>query len=144
MGGQQWSYGTVGAQIIILTPAEEVLLQLRDNNPLIAFPGTWCIPGGHLEPGEEPRDCVIRELQEEMQLFVAPSDVKHLFSRQRTYGFEHTFWIRRDVDVGQIRLTEGQAVRLHSRTSLGGLTLGYEDHEVLREFFRGLDTGGLP
>ncbi|GGX42624.1 NUDIX hydrolase [Streptomyces chryseus] len=143
MSTQQWSHGTVGVQAIVLTPSEEVLLHLRDDDPLIPFPGTWCIPGGHLEPGEEPLDCVVRELREEMQWSVDPGDVRHLFSRRRTYGFEHTFWLRRDVDVARIGLTEGQAVRLYSRPSLWGLTLGYEDGDVLREFFRDLDAGRL-
>lgn len=30
--------------------------------------GTWAVPGGHLEYGESPEDCAVRELQEEVGL----------------------------------------------------------------------------
>ena len=38
--------------------------------------GTWGLPGGHLEPGEEVSDCAIRETQEETGLIV--SDIRHV------------------------------------------------------------------
>ena len=125
----------VGVQVILQNPAGEVLLQLRDDDPAIPFPGTWCIPGGMLEPGESPVACAVREVQEEMGLALDAADLTLVASQQRTYGFEHTFWTALDVDPATIELTEGQAVRFFSRAEVAAMTLGYEDGDVLSHFF---------
>ena len=41
-------------------------------------PKTWCIPGGKLERGENPLDAVVRELQEEAGLRLAPDQFEHI------------------------------------------------------------------
>lgn len=43
-----------------------VLMQLRDGLPWIAHPGVWSLPGGRIEPGEEPGAAARRELREEI------------------------------------------------------------------------------
>jgi 8-oxo-dGTP diphosphatase len=52
--------------IAILHQDNQFLMQLRDNNPAILYPGVWGFFGGHLEPGETPEIAVRRELQEEI------------------------------------------------------------------------------
>jgi 8-oxo-dGTP diphosphatase len=41
------------------------MLLLRRSEALTAFPGTWDIPGGHVEEGEELRTALAREVREE-------------------------------------------------------------------------------
>ena len=124
-----------GVQVILQNPAGEVLLQLRDDDPAIPFPGSWCIPGGMLEPGESPVDCAVREIREEMGLTFAAADLHLVAAQQRSYGYEHTFWTTVDVDPAAIELTEGQAVHFFSRAQVAAMTLGYEDGDVLTTFW---------
>ena len=49
-----------------------VLLEVRAAS-LPVQPGEVCLPGGHIEPGEDPRDAAIRETCEE--LLVSPSQI---------------------------------------------------------------------
>ncbi len=39
-------------------------------------PNTWCLPAGSIEPGEDPRTAVIREVFEETGLFIDTADLK--------------------------------------------------------------------
>ncbi|SDQ49681.1 NUDIX domain-containing protein [Quadrisphaera sp. DSM 44207] len=127
--------GSVGVQVIILSSRDEVLLQHRDDAPGIAYPNTWAIPGGHLEQAEAPRDCALRELAEELQLFLAPSDLLLLCARQRSYGYEHTFWTRQDLVVEDLVVTEGRGFAWFTHQDTRTLPLGYEDDAVLEHFF---------
>jgi len=58
------------AAAVLVTPDGRYLMQLRDNNPEISFPGFFCLFGGELEPGEEPEAGLRRELAEELELEV--------------------------------------------------------------------------
>ncbi|WP_432511555.1 NUDIX hydrolase [Kineococcus sp. SYSU DK001] len=124
-------------QVIVLNPRGEVLLQLRDDVPGIPYPGRWCLPGGHLEDGEEPAAAAVRELREEMSLDLPPSCLHHVVTARRHYGVEHTFWTPLDLDARRVPLTEGRAVRFHAIQRIRSLDLGYEDDRVLEEFFAG-------
>ena len=49
----------------LLIQSNKVLLGLRSPKRLF-FPGVWDVFGGHREPGEEPEQTLVRELQEEL------------------------------------------------------------------------------
>lgn len=50
---------------LVVNRAGDVLLQLRDDRPDIGHPGHWGLPGGAIEPGEDPDAAFVRELEEE-------------------------------------------------------------------------------
>ncbi len=53
------------ATLIYAQRGDEVLMLYRHKEP---NRGLWIAPGGKIEPGESPRACAIRELQEETGL----------------------------------------------------------------------------
>lgn len=55
----------------ILSRGDEYLMIRRADG--VAKPGCWCFPGGHVEPGETPRQAVGRELREELGIIVSPT-----------------------------------------------------------------------
>ncbi|HVO44319.1 MAG TPA: NUDIX hydrolase [Aggregatilineales bacterium] len=59
----------IGASGVVRNAAGEVLLQHRRDN------GEWSLPGGAIEPGEEPADAVVREVWEETGVRVLPERV---------------------------------------------------------------------
>lgn len=64
----------VGVGAIVLDN-KKILLGLRKG---AHGEGTWGLPGGHLEPGEEIGDCAIRETKEECGLDVISQGVAAL------------------------------------------------------------------
>lgn len=129
-----------GVQVIVQHSDGRVLLQLRDDKPEIPYPNTWCIPGGMLEPGEEARECAVRELREEMGLVVTAESLTLVGAGIRSYGHETTFALQLDVDPAAIDLTEGQALALFSPGEVAAMALGYDDNEVLASYFRQRDA----
>ncbi|ACS85571.1 NUDIX hydrolase [Musicola paradisiaca Ech703] len=59
-----------GALVIVRDLNGNVLMQLRDADKDIVYPGYWSLFGGGLEPGESPAQAAARELAEEIGLIV--------------------------------------------------------------------------
>lgn len=64
-----------------------LLLHRQDNKPQ---GGTWCVPGGKKDEGENLVEAVVREVREEIAFEIAPSDLsyfKKFFVRYDEYDF---------------------------------------------------------
>ncbi len=66
---------TVGA--IILSEQNQILLALRNHEP---FFDHWCLPGGHIDFGEDPLTAVKREILEETGLATESIQFLHYFN----------------------------------------------------------------
>jgi len=82
--------------IIITTKDNKVLLQLRDQNPNIEFPGFTSLLSGYINSNETPKEALIRELKEEISHKKAPivnlSAITYLGSIQR-FDFKRNDYI---------------------------------------------------
>ena len=60
-------YPKVGLGVLIFNNQNNLLFGKRKNTH---GAGTWALPGGHLEYGESPEECAIREVLEETNLVI--------------------------------------------------------------------------
>lgn len=122
-----------GASIIFVNPRGEVLLFLRDDKPEIPYPDMWDLPGGHVEEGETPEACIVREMLEEIETDVAGCAFVRMYDFPDRY--EHIFLMPLDRDAADIPLHEGQRLRWFARHELPGLPIAYGFDQVLDDFF---------
>jgi 8-oxo-dGTP diphosphatase len=126
----------LGTSIIFYNRSHHVLLVLRDNIPTIPYPGLWNLPGGHIEDNETAKECIVREMQEEIEVNVEGC---RLF---RVYEFsdrtEHVFMQFADFDLKNITLHEGQMLRWFSGNDADQVELAYGFDEVLADYFNSL------
>lgn len=122
-----------GASIIFINNRREVLLLLRDDKPDIPYPNMWDLPGGHVDEGESPEACIVREMHEEIETDVS------CCSLQAVYDFpdriEHIFLMPFEAKPESITLHEGQRLRWFAEHELTGLRLAYGFDLVLEDFF---------
>ena len=61
----------VGSKLLLLN-GDLLLACLRDDKPDLPYAAHWDLPGGGREGDETPEACVLRELEEEFGLTLAP------------------------------------------------------------------------
>ena len=97
------------ANIILLNPRGEFLLQLRDNKLGVDYPGYWGLIGGVGEKGETPLQTIKREIKEEIGCKV--SNINFLFETHLNPNVLYTFQGEIKKEVKDIDLTEGQKIQ---------------------------------
>jgi 8-oxo-dGTP diphosphatase len=139
---QKWQTGLIHdpqtVAIIVTNNRNEVLLQLRDNDPNISFPNSWTLPGGLVEPPESPDQAAQRELAEETRLHLSLSHWK-VYQRKPE---NRQFYIEQHIYVGtthqksdEMILGEGQVLRFIGRDELPTLSIAFGFDKLLHEFF---------
>lgn len=94
--------------LILPYQGAKVLMQLRDENPNILYPGYWAFFGGTIEPGENARQSAQRELDEEIGYI--PEEIFAL-SVDRVYVPQeillYSFYCPLTIHIEEIVLHEG-------------------------------------
>ena len=138
---RKWKAGVIPdpqtVAIIITNDRNEVLLQLRDDNPQIAFANHWTLPGGVVNPGENHEEAACRELLEETGL---RSSLVHWKMYRRNSGNkfvieQHVYFGKTEKKVNEMVLGEGQALEFFGEEKLGSLLIGYDFDKLFGEFF---------
>ncbi len=108
------------AAAILHTEDGRYLMQLRDDKVGLRAPGHWGLFGGGVEPGETPREALVRELEEELEfsvtaaLWFAETVVAvPQFNVEATHKIFFSVLIRED-DVDRMVQHEGAAMALMS------------------------------
>lgn len=100
-------------------------------------PNLWEFPGGKLEAGETEIQCIIREIQEELELQIIPQ--QRLTPVQHTFGKKCIELIpyRCTIKSGTIRLKEHQQYAwLTDDDKLASLAWCQADLPILKEYLQ--------
>jgi 8-oxo-dGTP diphosphatase len=123
-----------GTSIIFVNDKSQILLFLRDDKPGLPYRNMWDIPGGHVEDGETPEQCIVREMKEEMDLTLNSFE---LFSvKEFDDRIEYTFWKKANLDIEKISLNEGQQLRWFTEPEAKNTKLAYGFNEIVDDFFK--------
>lgn len=91
------AYRRFCAEFVEVTAGGGLVSNRRGDYLLISRSGLWDLPKGHLEPGEDIRECSLREVQEEtgvdelmLRDLICITD--HCYFRNGKWHLKHTWW----------------------------------------------------
>lgn len=123
----------------MLTVAAAILV--RDGKILIARRkkeltngGRWEFPGGKIKAGETPRNCLKRELREEMGIEVTVAEKLGSHSHDDGRHSIHLLFYQTDWIAGEMRLRDHSEIRWVSERQLFDFDLTPADRQFALEF----------
>lgn len=106
-----------GVKVALLID-DKLVMHQRDNTPGLFNAGLWDFPGGGRDGNETPEECAIREIKEELEIELLPSDFvwKKDYPAQKDPTQRAFFLVAlvNESQVDSIVLHEGQAWALVS------------------------------
>ncbi|MFZ9499951.1 MAG: 8-oxo-dGTP diphosphatase MutT [Beijerinckiaceae bacterium] len=104
------------AAAVLIDSDDRVLIAQRPEGKALA--GLWEFPGGKVDPGERPEECLIRELREELGVTVKETCLAPVTFASHAYEDFHLLmpvWACRRWE-GFVQPREGQALKwVHPR-----------------------------
>ncbi|TAK61247.1 MAG: NUDIX domain-containing protein [Dehalococcoidia bacterium] len=138
----------ISAGVILVDPQGRVLMQLRDNDPAIMFPGHWGLTGGAGLAGETPEQTARREVVEETGLtlgrvaafrayyFQETPEGTRSGARKRSADYElYLFHAPCTTPAEELVCGEGRELRFFSPEDVDDALIAYNHREVLDDFF---------
>lgn len=128
---------------IILNNNGEALLQKKDlSYPW--FPGKWCLFGGHIEKGENPRAALQRELYEELEYkfdrinYYKEEEYEDTCSLGKRKGKMRIYVSKADIPLSKFSLKEGAGLAYLAQSELDHYPIVEHDLKILKEYFKTL------
>jgi 8-oxo-dGTP diphosphatase len=122
-----------GVSAILINPQGQVLLQQRDDNPAIRYPGHWSLFGGTIEDGESPAAAVAREVKEEIDFEMRNFGLFREFVQNNKQEFAFAGELTARLD--ELTLSEGQGMNFFYPSQLKELQIRPDDKETLEQYF---------
>jgi NDP-sugar pyrophosphorylase family protein len=122
-----------GVSAILINSLGQVLLQQRDDNPAIRYPGHWSLFGGTIEDGESASEAVAREVKEEIDFDMQNFGLFREFVQNNKREFAFVGELTATLD--QLTLSEGQGMNVFHPSQLKELQIRPDDKETLEEYF---------
>lgn len=98
---------------------DKLLMQLRDNKPGLFNANMWDFPGGGRESNETPKECAIREVQEEFDITLTQKSFvwEKVYPAQKDPNQKALFMVAHitQADIDGVDFTEGQRWTLMSQ-----------------------------
>lgn len=85
---------------------------IAQRNSVGRFANKWEFPGGKIDQGETPQQCLQRELQEELGLTTTIGDLfsETLYCHELGEICQYTYWVTTTMPPTDLRLSEHQAI----------------------------------
>jgi NDP-sugar pyrophosphorylase family protein len=122
-----------GVSAILINERGQVLLQQRDDNPAIRYPGHWSLFGGSIEADESASAAVSREVKEEIDFEMTNFGLFREFVQNNKREFAYVGEL--SAELPELTLSEGQGMNLFYPSQLHELLIRPDDKETLREYF---------
>ena len=123
----------------IIQQGDQVLLCQRKEG---ALAGKWEFPGGKIENGETPEECLVREIQEELGITIQVDDIFQAVHSHYEHGdFLVIGYLATHVD-GQISLRVHSDCRWVKRSNLDTYDLADANIPIARSLKEKRDSAG--
>jgi NDP-sugar pyrophosphorylase family protein len=122
-----------GVSAILINSLGQILLQQRDDNPAIRYPGHWSLFGGTVEEGETASAAVAREVQEEIDYDMRNFGLFREFAQNNKREFAFVGELSAGLD--ELTLSEGQGMNVFYPSQLRELLIRPDDKETLAQYF---------
>ena len=98
-----------GATLCFVIYENKILLINRNKPP---FMGLWNAVGGHIEQGETPEQCAVREIKEESGITVKSVELQSVFTwnYDDETGYVFVAKIDKDIDVSHIPFFNAEGI----------------------------------